>query len=210
MARWFLVRHGETVWNAEGRVQGHLDSSLTDAGLENARRMAARLTSVGFAAAYASDLGRAQETLSIMLNGRSLPTQTLSELREKSYGSWEGSTFQEIQERYPEQYDRLFQDDVEFAPPGGESDEDLARRIDGLAERLRLAHPGDEDILLLAHGGSLRALLVSLLELPVRSLWHFRLDNSSLSIVGTSSNGATVHLWNDTSHLAGVGQQTRP
>ena len=200
MARWFLVRHGETVWNAEGRVQGHLDSALTEAGLCNARRMAERLAPAPFAAAYSSDLGRARSTLAPILDGRSLPVSFLFDLREKCYGAWEGFTFQEIREGHPDQHDRLFRDDVEFAPPGGESDEDLARRLSGLVEQLKLAHAGDEDILVLGHGGSLRAVLVNLLELPVRSLWHFRLDNSGLSIIGVSPSELAVHLWNDTSH----------
>lgn len=210
MAKWFLVRHGETTWNAEGRVQGHLDSPLTEAGRADAERMAGRLSSVSFDSVYASDLGRAQATLAAITNGRTLPVQALHGLREKSYGTWEGVTFEEIRERHPEEFERLFMDDVEFAPPGGESDYDLVRRIGDLVEQLKLTHSDDQDILLVGHGGSLRAVLVNLLDFPVRSLWHFRLDNGSLSILGASSNGATVQLWNDTSHLRDGGEDKRP
>ncbi len=210
MVKWFLVRHGETTWNAEGRVQGHLDSPLTEAGRADAERMAGRLRSVSFDSVCSSDLGRAQATLAAITNGRTLPVQALPGLREKCYGTWEGVTFEEIRERHPEEFDRLFMDDVEFAPPGGESDCDLVRRIGDLVEQLKLTHADDQDILLVGHGGSLRAVLVNLLDLPVRSLWHFRMDNGGLSILGASSNGATVQLWNDTSHLRDVGEDKRP
>ena len=202
MARCFLVRHGETAWNAEGRVQGHLDSPLTDIGRRGASCLAARLHSVSFNAGYCSDLGRARNTMDAIISGTTTSVKFLTDLREKAYGSWEGVTFQEVRNRYFDEYQRLFEDDVDFAPSGGESDVDLVQRTKRFVDKVNHTHSEDEDILIVAHGGSLRAVLVNVLELPMESLWHFRLDNCSLSIVTTHTNDTSVHLWNDTSHVS--------
>ena len=91
--------------------------------------------------------------------------------------------------------------DVTFAPPEGESVEDLTRRVTELMDRLFEAHREEDKVLMVAHGGTIRAILVSLLGLPLGSFWRFRIANSSLSIVSRYRDGATLDLWNDTGHL---------
>ena len=203
MGRWFLVRHGETDWNAAGRAQGQSPVPLNAAGQAQARALAARLRPVRLSAAYASDLRRVTETAAPILHGRDLPLVTLSALREKSFGEWEGLTFAEMEARYPERYAEWFSSDGSFIPPGGESDRQLLQRVAAGVDRLRAAHgrePGN--LLLVAHGGSLCAALVHLLELPAASMWRFRLDNGGLSAVTLyDDGGAALDLLNDTSHL---------
>ena len=101
MGRWFLVRHGETDWNAAGRAQGQSQVPLNAAGRAQARALAARLRPLRFTAAYASDLCRVTATAAAILHGRELPLVTLPALREKSFGEWEGMTFAEVETRYP-------------------------------------------------------------------------------------------------------------
>ena len=204
MAKWFLVRHAATAWNGEGRAQGHTDVPLNDLGRRQTERLAARLVSVPFSAAYSSDLKRVVETAEPVLQGGHTRLHTTPELREKSYGAWEGRTFEEVRVQEPQLYQRLFEDDISFAPPGGESDEDLVRRVGPVGTRLRASYNNGEDIFIAAHGGSLRALLVCLLDLPFNSLWRFKLDNASLSILSVRPEGVMVDLWNDTSHLEGL------
>ncbi len=201
MSSWFLVRHGETAWNIEGRAQGHVDTPLNEVGRHQAELAAARLAGVPFAAAYSSDLPRALEAARLLIKGRGTHLCAAPELRELSYGEWEGVSYGEVQARYPALYAELMSGDAAFAPPGGESVEDLVHRVGALQERLRRPHRDGENVLVVGHGGSLRALLVSVLELSVTSFWRFKLDLGSLSIVTLSPRGATLDLWNDTTHL---------
>ena len=203
MGRWFLVRHGETDWNAAGRAQGQSQVPLNATGQAQARTLAARLRQQCFTAAYASDLRRVTETAAAILHGRDVPLVALPALREKHFGEWEGLTFAEVEARYPERYAELFSGAGSFAPPGGESDRQLFQRVAAGVDRLREAHrrhPGN--LLLVAHGGSLCAAIVHLLELPAASMWRFRLDNGGLSAVTLyNDGGAALDLLNDTSHL---------
>ena len=206
-SRWYLVRHGETAWNREARFQGQADPPLNDAGRAQARAVAERLAGVSFAAAYASDLHRVTDTAAAVARGRQLRVTGLAGLREKSFGEWEGLTYLEAEARDPERYRRIFRAltyDGATAPPCGESDLQMLRRVSGAAGRLRDAHGGrDQNILIVGHGGSLCALIVSLLGLPARAIWRFRLSNCGLSTVTVFDDGAaTLDLFNDTGHLS--------
>ena len=212
MGRWFLVRHGETDWNAAGRAQGQSQVPLNAAGRAQARALAVRLRPLHFSAAYASDLRRVTETAAGILHGRDLSLVTLPALREKSFGEWEGMTFTEVEARDPERYAELFTDDGSFAPPGGESDRQLLQRVGAAVDRLRETHGRDRgNLLLVAHGGSLCATIVRLLELPAASMWRFRLDNGGLSAVTLyDDGGAALDLLNDTSHLEPHRREPKP
>lgn len=203
MLRWFLVRHGETEWNRVGRAQGQSDPPLNQEGREQAEAVAARLAPVSFEAAYSSDLRRAAETAAPVMGRRDTPIVYRRDLREKSFGEWEGMTYEELQLRYPAMLAELFDERPAFAPPGGESDLELFARAAGAAAGIVGRHAGtDGNILVVSHGGTLRAMMVSMLGLPVESMWRIRLSNAGLSIVTTfDEGGATIDLLNDTSHL---------
>ena len=209
MTRLFLVRHGETAWNAEGRIQGHADEPLNEMGRYQAQRLAARLSVVAFVAAYTSDLSRARETMESILAGhKHVRQEAIHDLREISHGAWEGLTYQEVLERFPDVYRRRFAvDDSMFAPPGGESMADLLQRVSVFINRLRTETEyaaGEDNILIVSHGGPLRALLLHLLDLSVACFWHYSPALGSVSIVALptgSPSDATLELWNDTSHL---------
>lgn len=201
--RWFLVRHGETEWNRAARAQGQSDPPLNDEGRAQARRVAGRLSGTGFQAAYASDLLRAVDTARPVVRPSGVRLVTLPELREKNFGEWEGLTHQEVATRYPRLYDRMFLDDPAFAPPGGESDQSFFDRVASAVGRIRDCHShAVGNLLVVAHGGTLRAMIITLLGLPVNSMWRFRLSNAGLSIVTMFGDGSgTLDLLNDTSHL---------
>ena len=203
MLRWFLVRHGETEWNRVGRAQGQADPPLNQEGREQAEAVAARLAPVAFEAAYSSDQRRAAETALPVMRGRDTPIVRRPDLREKSFGEWEGMTYEDLQLRYPAMLEELFDERPAFAPPGGESDLELFARAAGAAARIAGRHAGtDGNILVVSHGGTLRAMMVSMLGLPVESMWRLRLSNAGLSVITTfEEGGATIDLLNDTSHL---------
>ena len=201
--KWYLVRHGETDWNLEGRAQGHSDTPLNDKGRIQAERAGARLAPTPFVAAYGSDLTRVADTAAAIIRGRRLALKPMSALREKFYGEWEGITYEDAEARYPGMYQQLFQDNTGFAPPGGENDFDLYKRVMVAAEQIRDTLPdAGGNILVVGHGGALRALLVCLLRIPVEYMWRFRLSNGGISIITDFQDGsATLDLLNDTGHL---------
>ena len=204
MKRCFLVRHGTTDWNAEGRIQGQSDPPLNQTGQRQARRLAKRLGSVPFTAAWSSDMHRASETAAAILKGRNLQLQGNPELREKNFGAWEGLTFREVEARYPDLYRNwLMAGDPSLAPPGGESDLQLYARAGAVVDGLRETHTGSGgNLLVVTHGGTLRALIARLLGLPAQKMWKFRFANTGLSVVSVFEDGsAVVDLLNDTSHL---------
>jgi probable phosphoglycerate mutase len=152
MTTLLLVRHGETDWNAEGRLQGHTDRPLNDFGRRQAAALAERLAGEDIAAIYASDLARAKETAEIVGARLGLVVVVDPDLREKNWGTWEGLTSEE----------RLA---VEFE---GETTEAHRTRTLRSVERIAERHPGDR-VLVVTHGGSLRRIqaAVSGVALPV-------------------------------------------
>lgn len=201
MGRLLLVRHGATPWNGEGRIQGHTDTSLSEKGRWQVERLAARLAPLVIDATFSSDLARSQETAQLLLGRRGVRPHVLPALRELNYGEWEGRTYQELQVQDAERYARLITGDTAFAPPGGESVQDLVQRVRQVQEQLCQSAQGEKNALVVAHGGSLRALLVLLLGLPVASFWRFKVVPASLSIISLYPDGATLDLWSDTGHL---------
>ena len=210
MGRLYLVRHGETEWNAEGRLQGQTDIGLSEKGQRQARAVARRLEGVSFHAAYSSDLSRTTETARIILAQQPEVTLTATpQLRERHYGVFEGLTVAEREARYPDMFTASVTNDLDFAPTGGETMVQVGARMAAFVAELRERHL-EETVLIAGHGGALRATLPALLDLPLEALWRLFLDNCSLSIVDTYPEsegvGAVLRLFNDTSHLNGVSQ----
>jgi broad specificity phosphatase PhoE len=145
-----LVRHGETDWNLQRRVQGHTDVPLNALGLEQAAALAASLEDVPLVAVYASDLGRARDTAAAVAGRHGLEVIVDPDLREKHFGTWEGLTDIEINERFP--------DAAQGAWGDGETSDDVATRVLEALRRISLRHePGP--VLVVSHGGSVRAVL---------------------------------------------------
>ena len=203
--RWFLIRHGETAWNDEGRAQGQSDTPLNARGRAQAALTGTRLAPLEFEAAYSSDLQRVSHTAEAILDGRDMAFAKMKSLREKAFGEWEGMTFEEVERNHPSMFRRLFDEDVDFAPPGGESDNDLHIRMQSAAKELLAKHHDSEgNILVVGHGGSLRGLIASMMGMPAEYMWRLRLSNCSISVINTFDGGAALELLNDTSHLGDV------
>jgi len=204
MGTWYLVRHGETEWNRTGRMQGHLGVPLNAEGRRQATRLAGRLRRVEFSAIYASDLARAAETAQIIADGRDLAFTPDSDLREFSGGEWEGLTLEEIETRHP----GLLAERIEaggnmgWSAPGGESAIDALQRVRRFSTRANAKLDAGENILVVAHGGTLRALVVCLLDLADTDFWKFQVDNTALAIISDHDGSRVLESWNDTHHLA--------
>jgi 2,3-bisphosphoglycerate-dependent phosphoglycerate mutase len=141
-----LARHGETDWNRERRLQGSTDIPLNDLGRTQAKRLATELEDVELTAIYSSDLQRARETAEIVAAAKKLRVHADRGLRERSFGSWEGLTRQEIAERFG---------DLEHHD--GESDEDVRSRVLAVMHRIVTSNP-EGNVLVVSHGSALNAL----------------------------------------------------
>ena len=199
MARLLLVRHGETEWNETARCQGSSDISLSATGFQQVEALKRRLVKERIDAIYSSDLKRAVHTAQIIALEHNTELVTCRELREIDFGEFEGLTFEEIKQRYPHSNWWTVQD-AEEKLPRGESVSQLVSRVSQFVARLR-GYTGGETILVVAHGGSLRALLCLLLGLGLEHWWRIRLDSASLTVVETYSEGAVLSLLNDLCHL---------
>ena len=198
-----LIRHAQSIGNAEGRLQGQFDSPLSDEGRAQARALARRLRREErqVTALYASDLSRAAETAEILGKALGLPVTLDPRLREYDAGVLNGLTWPQIEVRYPELW-RELQHSGEWVPiPGEEGNETFHTRVAALLSDVQAAHDGDETAALVSHGGTLNMLLLHLLGMERERGGPFSFGNTSLSLVEFRPRGPVIRLLNDTCHL---------
>ena len=205
MGKLLIVRHGETVWNADGRIQGHTDVGLSDTGAEQARLLGGRLASIHIDLAYCSDMKRTSETAEIALGERDVVINRTPRLREYDKGSYEGMTLLEIKAQFPDDYPRYLEKNLDYAPEGGETTRGVSSRMADIFGEIKAKHL-NETVLIVGHGGSLRAGMVSLLGMPLEGNWSFVFGNCGLTMVDTFEDNAVLRLFNDESHLNGMGR----
>ncbi len=199
--RFLLVRHGESTYNAEGRIQGQQDAPLSECGRQQAERIGVRLRTYQFDACYASDLSRAADTArAIMQHHPDVPFAFTTLLREIKFGIFEGRIMPEIEEMYPEEYAQWMEDRRHFVPPGAESADDLAERA-GRALRWLRERKHEGTVLVVAHGAILNAFLDQFLQLGGEGRYRFHFDNTALAVVEDEPFGPRLLLANDSSHL---------
>jgi probable phosphoglycerate mutase len=195
-----VVRHGETVWNKEGRQQGHLDSDLSDLGKLQAQATASALARVTFHAVYSSDLGRAFETAKIIANHSNLRITLDSRLRERNLGILQGLTMKEFKSKYPEEYGKYVSRNIDYIPPGGESIRQRFDRSVACAVDLASKHTGQR-ILLVTHGGILDSFMRKSLNIPLTEERTFSLYNASINKFSISENSWRLDSWGNIHHL---------
>jgi probable phosphoglycerate mutase len=171
MATVLLARHGETDWNRERRWQGHTDRPLTPRGREQARALAERLVGTALEAVYASDLERARETAAAVAERQGLTVRTMPELREVDVGSWAGLTKSEAETRFPEAFRRWQQGHTGWED--GETYEEMSERVIEAIRRIAADHP-EGPVLVVSHGGSIRAVHAAALGLDVHAYRRLR------------------------------------
>ncbi|HET8652977.1 MAG TPA: histidine phosphatase family protein [Gaiellaceae bacterium] len=182
MTTILLARHGESDWNRARRWQGHADRPLTERGQAQARALADRLADVELDAVYSSDLTRAFETAEAVAAPRGLRVHRLATLREVDVGAWSGLTRAEAEERFPEAYARWVAGGEGWED--GETYDQLTDRVVGAIRSIAAGHPGD-CVLVVAHGGSIRAIHASALGVDVHTYRRIQRvePNATLSAV---------------------------
>ena len=200
MARLLLVRHGKTEWNEAGRYVGRSDIGLSASGLREAEALGQHLAGERIDAIYCSNLKRAVQTAQVIASGRDVELVICEELREMDFGELEGLTLEEIRQRRPE-FDWWTGRDADMQFPQGESVRRVASRVGPFAGRLE-RHAEGETVLIVAHGGTLRALICLLLGLNLEHWWQIGLDSASLTVVDTYPERTVLSLLNDVCHLS--------
>jgi probable phosphoglycerate mutase len=198
--RIFALRHGETAWNVDTRIQGQLDVPLNDKGHWQAERLAQALAEERLAAVYASDLMRAHETALAVGRVAGVPVVSERGLRERGFGRFEGHTFAEIEQRGPEEWLRGRPRDPDFGPGGGEPLRVFYARCVGTAARIAATHPG-QAIALVAHGGVMDCLYRAALRIELEAPRTWQLGNASINRLLYSEAGFAMVGWSDTGHL---------
>ena len=201
--RIVAIRHGETAWNAESRLQGQLDIPLNALGRAQAATLAGALRDEGLSAVYASDLGRAWQTAQALAAPLGLPLVADTALRERGFGLLEGLTYAEIDSQWPELARRWRSREPGFAPEGGESLVSFQARCVAVASRLAAAHAG-QTIALVCHGGVLDALYRAATHQPLDAPRTWVLGNAGINRLLCTPQGFTLVGWNDAAHLDGL------
>ena len=202
MGTLLITRHGETEWNAAGRIQGHTDIGLSSIGAAQARSLGERLSGLSIDAAYSSDLKRTSETAKLALGARDIVLNETPLLREYHKGEFEGMTLSEIKCQFPDEYPKYLEKNLDYAPKGGESTRAVSARMDQIIGEIKSKHL-DQTVLIVSHGGVLRAAMVSLLGMPLEGNWSFMFGNCGLTIIDTFADNAVLRQFNDISHLNG-------
>jgi len=218
--RLLAVRHGETSWNRDTRIQGHTDIGLSEHGRWQARRLAHALRDEPLAAVYSSDLSRAFDTAREVTTQRTRLCRSLANddsasayepglevqadpgLRERSFGRFEGQTWAELEARWPQEALAWRKRVPDFAPPGGESLMALRERVVTTVHRLARRHAG-EQILLVAHGGVLDILYRAATRLELQAARSWELPNTGINRLLWTPEGLSLVGWGDVSHLQG-------
>lgn len=198
--RIVAVRHGETAWNQDARIQGHLDIGLNPTGQRQARLVAQALRQEPVAAVYASDLSRALDTARAIATEQGLPVQPHAGLRERCFGEFEGKTWTELEAGWPDAALAWRQRVPTFAPAGGENLLQLRARVVAALSHAAAQHMG-EQIVVVAHGGVLDMLyrVATGVDMQAPRTWH--LGNAAINRLLWTPESLTLVGWGDTSHL---------
>ena len=193
MTHLYLIRHGRTTWNDEGRMQGWADPPLDDVGRQQARALANRLVHARFDAVYSSPLLRARATAEAVAKAHGLRVHFDDRLRERNIGDWTGLTFEEARARDPQRFDADWR---RMGPPGGEKQAELAARAAAAVDSIVKAHP-QGTIAIVSHGGALSAYLAHALGVPPEQDVSFSFHNTAIARLNLQADGApepTVRL----------------
>ncbi len=200
MTEFILIRHGETAWNAEVRIQGHLDSPLNDEGLAQALLVGERLGRESFDHFYCSDLGRALQTAQPIADHSGKQPVREPRLRERHLGIFQGLTGPECEARFPEDYARFRQRDPDHAIPQGESIRQVHDRVAAWLTEMAARHAGGR-IVAVTHGGVLDAAYRFVNRIALEKTRDFPVLNASVNCLQYDGKAWQVSAWGDISHL---------
>lgn len=195
--RVYLLRHGETANAAQVCLNGHYDVALSDQGWNQSRQLAQALKNLPIHSVYCSDLQRAHEGARLIAKPHHLKPLACPELRELSFGNWEGLSLKELREKHPGEMEQRLKDTESFRADGGESFQELRDRVVPKFEEIVARHPEDH-IVLMCHGGVNRTILSHILGLPIARLFRISQEYGAVNIIQFYPDHPVVELTNGT------------
>lgn len=202
VTRLIAIRHGETAWNRETRIQGQTDIPLSTEGLWQAQQMALALAEANIDAIYTSDLKRAFQTAQALAGALQMSLISEEGLRERHFGCFEGLTHDEIMERHPDEGRRWRQRDPVYAPTGGETLLDFNSRVMATVNRLAANRP-EQTVALVTHGGVLDCLYRAATRVGLEVPRTWQIGNASINRLLLTESGLMLVGWGDVNHLHG-------
>ena len=204
----FLIRHGETAWNRERRMQGHIDIPLNEEGLQQAQALGAALASEKPDAIYASDLQRALTTAQAVASAHQMSVIIDTDLRERCFGAFEGLMYEEVTQRYPEAYAQWQARDLYARFPDGERKAETLhefheRSVDVLT-RIARKH-GSGRVVVVSHGGVLDCIYRAAIGMPITAKRDFDTLNAAVNRLHWDGERFSIRQWADVSHLQSAG-----
>lgn len=196
----YLIRHGQTDWNIEGKIQGSTDIPLNEAGICQANDLEQGMKNRPVVQIFSSTLKRAAETAAAIGRTQQVPVELMEGLEEVGFGKWEGLTWKEIQQEYPEEHKRWSLNPVAIAPPGGELQDHIRARCSNVIERIMKQAKGD--IAVVSHGATLAYIMEYLMrDHPLEE--DIIVNNASITTIHYSllTQDFSLLQMNDTSHL---------
>ena len=200
MTKIFLIRHGETEWNAIGKLQGSSDIKLLPEGIDQAHMLAEHAPFSAVDAVYSSDLSRAMMTAEILAEKFGLPVIKERGLRETSFGDWEGRFLSELAKENPKGFEKFFTKPDKVQPPNGETFLQSQARIMNAFDEI-IADNEDKNIIVVSHGAAIRLILCAALYIPIRKMWSIGQYNMALNILVFEEGNFSIELLNSTLHL---------
>jgi probable phosphoglycerate mutase len=202
MTRVIAVRHGQTQWNVDARIQGQGDSDLTAEGVAQARSIAERLAAEDFHVLVSSDLGRAAVTAQAIADRCGKPVVLDARLRERHFGAGQGMTYEEVDRAYPGAFARIRDVDPDFVIPGGESRRQFHDRVCDAMDSLAATHEG-RTIVVVTHGGVLATFFRHVHAIPLDVAHPIAITNASYNVLKHDGAHWAVETWSDNAHLDG-------
>ncbi|KAB3534015.1 histidine phosphatase family protein [Alkaliphilus pronyensis] len=200
MRKLILVRHGETLWNSEGRTQGRKNSALTTRGILQAEKLAKRLVSEKIDVIYSSNLERAKSTAAIIGKAVDKTPHYDEALIELGFGEWEGLTLKEIDSRYPHELKEWHNNPHKATIPKAEGLEIAQNRIVSFIQKISEVS-NDKNVLIVSHGTIIKLFLLSFLNMKLCDFYRLKQGNCSLNIIEFKSRGPVLVKYNDMCYM---------
>ena len=203
MVEIILVRHGLTLWNVEGRIQGISDTELAPEGLRQAKLLAENFPCDKIDAIYSSDLSRAKITAQFVADKFGLTVQTSTGFREVDFGEWEGKYFADLEKDDSERLKIFYTSPDKLQLDRAETFQQAQSRAMNELEKIIATHEngGENRIVITAHGSINRLIICAILDIPIKNIWRINQFNTAVNIFRVDDGNFTVKLINCTAHL---------
>lgn len=195
-----FIRHGETIWNREFRMQGISDIELSEEGLNQAELLSNRFEKINIDKIYSSPLKRAYATAKKIADKKNMNIIKDDRITEINFGSWEGKSIYELEKECNEEFIKYFYHPEIANFPGEGNLHNVKKRALSFVNKL-IEEDKDKNVAVVAHGGIIRMMIIALIDLDLSFFQKIAIDNTSLSIVETRINRNILSLLNDNSHL---------